>query len=80
MATLNARALEAAQEHTPGRFLKIGDVADRVSLSTRTIRRLVQAGTFPQPILITDVRKAWLLSEVEAWMAQKIAAARIQQP
>jgi prophage regulatory protein len=56
------------------RFLTPRAVCERTSLSRGTLDRLVAAGTFPQPIRITDRRLAYNAAEVEAWMQEKVAA------
>jgi len=59
-----------------------GDTRRITSLSASTIRRLVEAGQFPRPIVLSrnrhgkPVRIAYVLSELEEWCAQRIAASR----
>jgi prophage regulatory protein len=48
-------------------FLDLQDVADAVALSTRSVQRLVQEGSFPEPRAISARRVAWLTREVEEW-------------
>lgn len=51
-------------------------------LSESTIRRMVEAGTFPKPIVLSrngkgvPVRVAWVLGEVLDWCRERIAADR----
>lgn len=47
-------------------------------LSRSTLWRLIKAGLFPAPILISKNRKAWLESEVQAWIQKQVAASRNQ--
>jgi len=53
------------------------------SLSTSTIRRLVEAGDFPRPVVLSrnrrgkPVRIAYVLAELEEWCAQRIAVGRL---
>lgn len=49
------------------------------SYSSEHVRRLVRAGLFPKPIELNAStrgwsRKAWLQSEVDAWLACRVAA------
>jgi prophage regulatory protein len=48
-------------------YLDVEGVAQAVSLSEMSIRRLIHAGTFPKARAISGRRVAWLVSEVEAW-------------
>lgn len=64
---------------TPGiksgeRFLSIGDVLEKTSFRSKTsIYDLERAGEFPLRIPLFGRRVAWLESEVEAWMASRVA-------
>ena len=55
------------------------EVCAFTSYSSEHIRRLVIAGQFPAPIELNTAngigwtRKAWLKSEVERWVAAKVA-------
>jgi prophage regulatory protein len=53
---------------------------DRDGLKTKGIKyskahlwRLVKAKKFPEPIKIGEARSAWVESEIDAWIAGKIA-------
>jgi hypothetical protein len=39
-----------------------------IGVSRTTLWRMVQAGSFPRPISITDASQGYLLESVEAWM------------
>jgi prophage regulatory protein len=56
-------------------FIKQSKVQELTSLSQRSIDRLVREDKFPKPIWIAEGRKAWVLSEVLAWINEKMAAA-----
>ncbi len=49
-------------------------VCEQTSLSRASLDRLVAAGEFPKPVRITPRRLAFYASEVEAWIAEKVAA------
>lgn len=49
------------------------DLLARVPFHRSTIYRKVLDGTFPAPILIAPSRKAWRLSAVMAWIAEREA-------
>jgi prophage regulatory protein len=56
--------------------LNIKQVASKVALGQSTIHRLVAKGEFPRPFPLVGNRVAWLDSDVEAWLAARVAAAR----
>jgi len=43
-------------------------VLQKIGVSRTTLWRMVQAGTFPQPVWITQRNRAFVLDAVEAWM------------
>jgi len=36
--------------------------------------RLIKAGKFPRPVKIGENKNAWLATEIEVWLAGRIAA------
>lgn len=54
------------------RLIRLPEVTAMVALSRATIYRMVQAGTFPQPIK-QGRTSAWPHSEVRAYLEQVIA-------
>jgi prophage regulatory protein len=50
------------------------DVCRRTSLSRASLYRLMAEGSFPKPVPLHGVRKAWIETEVDAWIASRIAA------
>ena len=58
----------------PLKLLSIREACMRTSLSRTSLYHAVVAGTFPQPLQIGPGRKAFLESEVEAWIRQRIQA------
>ncbi len=50
------------------RFLRPRQVLEMIGVSRTTLWRMVQAGSFPRPIWITDGSQGYLLESVEAWM------------
>lgn len=55
-------------------LVRLPAVRDRTGLSTSGIYRDMAAGTFPQSITIGPNARAWLLSEIEDWIAGRVAA------
>jgi prophage regulatory protein len=58
------------------RFISYTQTEERTNLSERTISRKVAAKEFPQPIPISQGRKAFIESEVDAWINEQVALAR----
>ena len=57
-------------------ILRIGDVEHQIGLKRSSIYSLVQKGEFPSPIRLGARASGWLLSEVNTWKRQRIAASR----
>ena len=62
--------------HEPTRLLRKPAVLERVGLSDTTIWRLERAGKFPKSIRISAGAVAWREADIEAWIAERIAASR----
>ena len=60
----------------PATLLRISAVKSRIGLSRTSIYNGVKAGTFPPPVKIGVKAIAWLESDVEAWIATTVKAAR----
>jgi prophage regulatory protein len=57
--------------------LLTGDATDKKASISRSLRHnLIKAGKFPKPIQIGARRIAFLESEVDEWIASRIAASR----
>lgn len=52
-------------------FIRIRRVLEMIGVSRTTLWRMVQAGTFPRPVRITDRNRGYVLETVEAWMAAR---------
>jgi prophage regulatory protein len=50
------------------------EVCRRTSLSRASLYRLMAQGVFPKPVPLHGVRKAWIESEIDAWVAARITA------
>jgi prophage regulatory protein len=55
------------------RFLRRRDVVEITGLSRSQIDRLTRAGKFPGRVALGPASSAWVASEVEAWIAARIA-------
>lgn len=56
------------------RFISLREVRDRISLSKTHIYRLINAGTFPRQVPLGPHRVGFIESEIEDWMAERVAA------
>ena len=59
-------------DNDENRFLTEKAVVKRTTFSRATINRKVAAGEFPKPIWISERRKVFLASAVDAWMAEQM--------
>ena len=57
-------------------FLRRKAVQEKTGLPESTLYALVAKGRFPKPIKLGERAVAWLESDVEAWQAEKLAAAK----
>ncbi|WP_035515183.1 helix-turn-helix transcriptional regulator [Pseudohaliea rubra] len=70
--------MKSASKHdhsrTPSRLVRIGEVARMTGLSRSYIHALTADGRFPKSLALVPGGKsrAWVLSEVEEWMEQRI--------
>ncbi len=51
--------------------IDLESAAQFVSLSASTVSSLVRSGTFPKPRQLSGRRVAFLVSELEEWLAQR---------
>jgi len=58
----------------PKKFLRLPDVIERTGYKRTTIYERIKAGNFPAPVHLGPRAVAWLESEVEAWMQERIDA------
>lgn len=56
-------------------LLSYEDLASKgVSLSNCQLRRLERAGKFPKRVRVSDLRHAWVESEIDEYISRRIAA------
>ena len=55
------------------KFMRISDVQSISGLSRSQIYVLVSRGEFPKQVKVSEKASAWLASEVEAWMNERVA-------
>lgn len=55
------------------RVLRLREVEERTGLKRASIYRRGTAGTFPKPIRLGANSSGWIESEIESWLAQRVA-------
>ena len=54
------------------RLIRIDEVKRLTGISTATLYRKISAKEFPRPVRLGIVARAWPLSEVQSWIADRI--------
>jgi prophage regulatory protein len=54
-------------------FLKIQEVRAKTGLSRSHLYALAQNGEFPKPVKLSERSSAWVESEVDSWIEERIA-------
>lgn len=62
-----------AQDKT--RLIRRSEVIQRVGLCKASIYNRMNAGQFPRPISIGGGRVAWLESDIDTWITERLAEA-----
>lgn len=69
--------MQAKTNHqNPRRLLRLPDVQHQVGLGRSAIYARIKAGTFPSPVKIGTRVSAWPAADIDAWVAQQIAASQ----
>jgi prophage regulatory protein len=63
-------------ETRPTRILRRQQVLERVPLTHTQIDNMERAGNFPKRIKLSVKAAGWVESEIEDWIASRIAASR----
>ncbi len=56
------------------RFISMSEVLDRICLSKTHLYRKINAGQFPRPVPLGPQKVAFLESEIETWMSNRLRA------
>jgi prophage regulatory protein len=56
------------------RFLRLNQVVEKTGVSRSTVYLYLNQGRFPKPVHVSERLVAWVESEVDAWMKERIAA------
>lgn len=63
-----------SREHRPERFIAWAELFERGLVSSRAqARRLWERGEFPRPVHLSERVIAWRESEIDAWIASRVA-------
>ncbi|ENM3809241.1 transcriptional regulator [Vibrio cholerae] len=54
------------------RFLKLKEVMEKTALSRSAIYRKMNDGEFPKSVNLGDMAVAWVESEVDEWMDERL--------
>lgn len=55
------------------KFLSLDDVLERTALAKSTLYQRIRAGDFPKPVPLGGRAKRWIASEIDQWIADRIA-------
>lgn len=66
----------ASPPAAPETLLRISQVEARVGLRKSSVYQLVKQGRFPAPVRISHKYSCWPASAIDAWIRDRIAAAR----
>ena len=58
------------------RFMRRPEVQRTTGLSRASLYRLIAEGRFPASIHLSEKSVAWLASEVDGWIAERVVASR----
>jgi prophage regulatory protein len=61
------------QAQPPTRLIRLKEVQNRVGLGRSTIYRWMAEGNFPKPVRLGGHAVAWVLEDIDRWVAQRIA-------
>ena len=72
---INPEALMQPSNSDPQvQILRLPAVKARTGLATSSVYNLIQRGTFPKPVSLSTTTVGWLAPQVDAWIADRIAA------
>lgn len=68
--------MEPSAKPTRDSLIRLDEVKSRTGLSRSTLYAYMSEGRFPAPVTISERCVAWVESEIDAWIAERIAARR----
>lgn len=58
--------------HNEARLIRLRDVMTKTGLSRSYVYALAQKGQFPKPVKLSERSSAWIESEVQSWIDERI--------
>jgi len=58
------------------RMLRLPEVVNRTALSRSQIYRLIELGTFPRQVPLSERAAGWVEEEVDGWLRARIESSR----
>lgn len=68
--------MTSANIETKTKLIRLDQVKARTGLSRSTLYAYIREGRFPSPVTISTRCVAWVESEIDAWVAERIASRR----
>lgn len=68
---------EVTETRRVTRLIRLREVQHRVGLGRSTIYRWMSEGKFPKPVQLGGYSVAWAEDEVDAWIADRLAASQL---
>lgn len=60
------------QQDRPTRLIRLPEVKTRVGLSRSSIYMRISDGTFPAPVRLGEKSVAWLETDIDAWIQDRL--------
>ena len=70
------KSSESVVSELDAEFLNEPEVLSRAVFSRSTLRRQIDAGSFPEPVRLSANRVAWRSSDVQEWLETRMASKR----
>ena len=64
--------LQAQQNKDEARLIRLREVMTKTGLSRSYVYALAQKGQFPKPVKLSERSSAWIESEVQSWIDERI--------
>ena len=66
-------ALSKSQQTENNRLIRRKEVQEKTGLGASSIYAMMKSGDFPQCLNLSERRVAWIESDVDSWVADRIA-------
>lgn len=73
----HALSVDSTAEPKPNKFLRLPEVTSRTGLSRSTLYTRMAGQVFPSSVSIGPRSVAWLESEVDEWIANRLSQRRL---